>query len=188
MAQATTTQQYVLLPAQGLRPTGRGATPGVQAFLRSAAPGPQDLTTPGGRPLHLRVLDTIGGDGARLVEATAHDASALRSLQPTVRVVPVVYYVPAVAPRWHVRAPLVTAGHEPTPVQSITVRVVSDTDGAPIPDAIVVALTSVAAGQGAQGVTDSEGQVELTFPVAASRSSASTCTRPTPTGACVGRT
>ena len=163
MAQATMTQQYVLLPAQGLRATGRGATPGMQAFLRSAAPGAQELTTPGGRPLHLRVLDTIG-DGARLVEATAHDASALRSLQPAVRVVPVVYYVPAVAPRWHVRAPLVIAGHEPTPVQSITVKVVSEVDGAPVSQAFVVALTNVAAGQGAQGVTDAEGQVELTFP------------------------
>ena len=163
MAQATTTQQYVLLPAQGLRATGRSATPGMQAFLRSASPGAQELTTPGGRPLHMRVLDTIG-DGARLVEATAHDASALRSLQPAVRVVPVVYYVPAVAPRWHVRAPLVIAGHEPTPVQSITVKVVSEADGAPVSQAIVVALTNVAAGQGAQGVTDAEGQVELTFP------------------------
>lgn len=163
MAQPGTTQQYVLLPAQGLRATGRGATPGVQAFLRSAHPGPQELTTPAGHPLRMSVIDSIGDDGAKLVEATAHDASALRSLQPTVRVVPVVYYVPAVAPRWHVRAPLVIAGHEPTPVQSVTVRVVSEADGAPIPGAIVVALTSVGAGQGAQGVTDSQGEVELTF-------------------------
>jgi subtilisin len=162
MAQATTTQQYVLLPAQGLRATGRGATPGVQAFLRSAQPGTQELTTPGGRPLHLRVIDAIG-DGARLVEATAHDASALRSLQPTVRVVPVVYYVPAVAPQRHVRVPVVPAGHEPTPVQSVTIRVISEVDGTPVPGAIVVGLISVAAGQGAQGVTDSQGQVELTF-------------------------
>lgn len=104
MSQATTTQQYVLLPAQGLRATGRGATRGVQAFLRSARPGAQELTAPSGRALHLRVLDSIGADGARLVEATPQDALALRSLQPTVRVVPVVYYVPAVAPHREVRA------------------------------------------------------------------------------------
>ena len=161
MAQATTTTQYVVLPSQGLRATGRGATPGMQVFLRSAAPGARELTTTGGRPLHLRVLDTIGDDGARLVEATAHDASALRSLQPAVRVVPVVYYVPAVAPRWSVRAPVGSAGHQPVAGEAITVRVVSEADGSPVAGATVVAFTSVAAGQGAQGLTDAEGRVEL---------------------------
>jgi subtilisin len=111
--------------------------------------------------VRFRVVDSLGGDGARLIEATAQDALALRSLQPTVRLVPVVYYVPAVAPRRQVRAPLVTAGHEPAPTQPVTVRVVSEADGTPVPGAIVVALTSVAAGTGAQGVTDDQGQVEL---------------------------
>ncbi len=45
--------------------------------------------------------------------------------------------------------------------ETITLRVVSATDGTPVAGAIVVALTSVAAGTGAQAATDSHGQAEL---------------------------
>ncbi|HVL03619.1 MAG TPA: hypothetical protein VM386_04195, partial [Acidimicrobiales bacterium] len=108
-------------------------------------------------------MDSIGDDGARLVETTAREASALRSLQPAVRVVPVVYYVPAVLAQRRVRAPLVAAGHEAAPASPLTIRVVSEADAAPIAGATVVAFTSLAAGTGAQGTTDSEGRVELRF-------------------------
>ncbi len=161
MAQAPSTQQYVLLPARGLRATGRTATPSAQTFFRSVEPGTQELAAPGERPVRLQVLDAIGDDGAMLIEATPHEALSLRSLQPGVRVVPVVYYQPAVAPRRLVRTPFATQGHEAQPVQSITLRVVSEADGSPVSGAIVVALTSLAAGRGAQGTTDTEGQVQL---------------------------
>lgn len=163
MSEATTTQHYVLLPAQGLRARGVAATPGLQGFLRSARPGSQELTVPGGRSMRLRVVDVIGDDGARLVEATSSDASALRVLQPSLRVVPLLWYTPAVAPRREVRSSVATFAHETSPTR-VTVRVVSEIDGSPVAEAIVVAFTSVAAGQGAQGVTDGQGQVVLNFP------------------------
>ncbi|HEV2069685.1 MAG TPA: S8 family serine peptidase, partial [Acidimicrobiales bacterium] len=156
MAQATTIEQYVLLPPQGLRARGRVATAGVQAFLRSVEAGAQELSTAAHRPVRFRVVDSLGPDGAKLIEATAGDALALRALQPTMRLAPVVHYQPAVAPRAQVRAPVVAPAS-----RAITVRVVSATDGTPVAGAIVVALTSVAAGTGAQAITDAQGQVEL---------------------------
>ncbi|HWH34657.1 MAG TPA: S8 family serine peptidase [Acidimicrobiales bacterium] len=159
MSEASTTQHYVVLPAQGLRARAPGTTPTLEHFLRSTRPGLQDLAAPGGRSLHLRVVDVIGDDGARLIEATPADASALRTLQPSVRVVPLAYYVPAVAPRRHVAAVAPAAAA----AGALTLRVVSDTDGAPVAGAIVVAFTSVAAGLGAQGTTDERGEVVLNF-------------------------
>ncbi|HEX2191748.1 MAG TPA: S8 family serine peptidase [Acidimicrobiales bacterium] len=160
-ALAAATQQYVLLPPQGLRATGQGITPGLQGFLRSVPPGPTELSAPGGRRVRFRVLDAISSDGAKLIEATAADVLALRSLQPALRAVPVVLYSPAVSPPRSVRTPVaVTAPPEEVPA-ALSLRVVSEADGAPVEGAIVVAFTNLAAGMGAQGVTDADGGVVL---------------------------
>ena len=160
MAQAATTEQYVLLPPQGLRAGGRMATSGTQNFLRSIESGSQDLAAAGDGRVRFRVVDSLGSDGAKLIEATPADALALRAIQPAMRLVPVVYYEPAVAPRRQVRSPvLAPAATDATAVS--TLRVVAETDGAPVAGAIVVALTSVAAGTGAQAVTDEAGRAEL---------------------------
>lgn len=156
MAQASAIEQYVLLPPQGLRARGRVATAGVQAFLRSVEAGAQELSTAARRGVRFRVVDSLGPDGAKLIEATAGDALALRALQPTMRLAPVVYYQPAIAPRRQVGTPVVAPAST-----TITLRVVSATDGAPVSGAVVVALTSVAAGTGAQAITDAAGEVEL---------------------------
>lgn len=161
MAQATTIEQYVLLPPQGLRIRGLATSAGMQAFFRSAEPGSQELTAANDRRVRFRVVDSLGADGAKLIEATPPEALALRALQPGMRLVPVVYYEPAVAPRKQVRAAVAVPGSSAAAPATITLRVVSETDGAPVPGAIVVALTSVAAGTGAQAVTDGQGQVEL---------------------------
>ncbi len=161
MAQATTIEQYVLLPPQGMRATGRVATAGVQAFMRSVEPGAHELSTMADHPVRFRVVDSLGAGGAKLIETTARDALALRAVQPTMRLVPVVYYQPAIAPRRLVTAPVLAEAPSPPVTETITLRVVSATDGTPVAGAIVVALTSVAAGTGAQAATDSHGQAEL---------------------------
>lgn len=157
----TGTEQYVVLPPQGLRARGPAATPGVQAFLTEVAqalPTAQSVTI-AGRRLSLRVLDSIGDGGAVLVEATAEALLELRGIQPGLRVVPVVYYTPAVAPRKEV-APRkgVKGGARDV---AITLRVVSESDGAPVAGAIVVAFTSYAESLGAQGTTNAKGEVKL---------------------------
>jgi len=161
MAHTGTTQQYVLLPPRGLRATGPGASPGVQAFLRSAQPGSREVARSGGGQVRFRVVDSIGDDGAKLIEATPQEALALRSAQPSLRVVPVVYYSTAVAPRRQVRTPVPTLARGITSTEPLTVRVVSESDCAPVAGAFVLAFTNLAASAGAQAVTDGDGVARL---------------------------
>lgn len=161
MARAVATQQYVVLPPRGLRPRGPAATRGLQTFLGSAQPGSFEVGRSGGGPVRCRVIDSIGHDGAKLIEATPHEALELRSAQPSVRIVPVVYYSSATVPRREVTAPVAASVAPLTSVEALTVRVVSDTDGAPAAGALIVAFTDVARRAGAQAVTDSGGRAQL---------------------------
>lgn len=166
MAEKTTngTGQYVLLPPEGLRARGPAATPGVQGFLADVAQASRRAksVTVAGRRLPVRVIDSIGDGGAVLVEATADAALAVRAMQPGIRVVPVVYYTPAVAPRKEVVPPKRVRGRTARG-PAVTMRVVSKSDGSPVAGAIVVAFTSYAEGLGAQGTTNAKGEVKLTF-------------------------
>ncbi len=161
MAQTGPIQQYVLLPPRGLRAAGPSASPGVAAFLLSAQPGAQEVARSGGGQVRFQVVDSIGDDGAKLIEATPQEALALRSVQPSVRVVPVLYYSPAVAPRRQVRAPVASLSRGVMDAEPLTVRVVSEPDGAAVGGAFVLAFTDLAASAGAQAVTDSEGKARL---------------------------
>jgi len=161
MPQAPRQDQYVMLPPRGLRARGPSASPELQSFFRSAEPtdAVQNVTVAEGHELPLRVVDSIGDDGAKLVEASPEDLLALRALQPSVRIVPVVYYTPAVAPRAEVVArPEVAAASAGA---KITLRVVSRQGKQPVAGAIVVAFTDYATGAGAQGTTNTRGEVGL---------------------------
>jgi len=151
-----TTEQYVLLPMRGTRAKGAAAAE-TREFLQSMSEGSRDLATAGGPRVRVQVIDSIGADGAKLVEVPAESVAAVRALQPGLRLVPVVYYTPATKAREAVLtvAPLARAAG------SITLRVVSDKGGDPVPGAIVVAFTDFAAQAGAEGVTDAQGNVSL---------------------------
>jgi len=160
VAKASQTQHYVLLPAGGgLRLRGRGVSSEAQAFLRGAeAALGSDSVELAGRQVPMKVLDSIGPDGAKLVELPTSSLLAVRSLLPAVRLVPVVYYTPAVAPRMEVAT---KAARAAAAVPTITVAVVSKKDKAPVVGAIVVAMTDIVNRVGAQGVTDGQGKVTL---------------------------
>ena len=157
MAKATKTEQFVLLPPTGLRAGGRGISPDAQAFFRAAGAGIPTLAV-AGQDVPMTVIDSIGDDGAKLVELPPSSRLAIRSLLPSLRLVPVVYYEPALAPVRHVQTRAARAGlRAPT----ITLRIVSKAGGAPVARAIVVALTDLENSIGAQGTTDSQGRVKL---------------------------
>ena len=159
MAKASETQQYVLLPPSGLRARGRSASLEAQDFLRSAeAAESSGGPSIEGRQVRMKVVDSIGPEGAKLVELPTESLLAVRSLLPSLRLVPVVYYTPAIAPPKDVGHRAVRAGvRAPT----ITLRVVSKTGAKPVAGAIVVALTDVENSVGAKGTTDSQGRVKL---------------------------
>jgi len=161
MAKASETDQYVLLPSQGLRTTATAA--GAQArelFLGAEEATPSRGLRIDGRRVPMTVIDSIGPDGAKLVELTPASALTIRSLRPGVRLVPVMYYTPAIAPIEQVESP-VSTGARAAATDTITLKIVSKTDNSPVAGAIVVAFVDFAARTGARGVTDSSGQVSL---------------------------
>ena len=89
--------------------------------------------------VQMRIFDSIHENGAKLVEMPPDSAAALRVVQPGVRLIPVVYYRPARAPRMTIAAgpqvAAVTAGTK------TVLTLVSRKDGKPIARATVVAFT-----------------------------------------------
>lgn len=156
MPKATTADQYVLLPARGLRARSTTATPDAQGFLESLSEGRHSLSAPGRRKVRVHVVDAIAPQGAKLVEVAPDSVAAMRALEPDLRLVPVVYYAPATKAR-----PNVVMAAERAAAGTITLRVVADKSGEPVAGAIVLAFTNFAAGAGAQGVTDGRGRVVL---------------------------
>lgn len=160
MAKSTETGQYVLLPPQGLRARGTTASPEAAAFLRTAGEpgGIQSLAVDGGE-LSMQVIDSIGPDGAKLVELSAADALSIRAQRPDLRVVPVTYYTPQV-----VEPPDVVTGVASAAAgaaTTITIQVVSKKGTTPVGNAFVLAFVDFKARQGAKGITDEDGKVTL---------------------------
>ncbi len=159
MAETPATQQYVLLPPQGLRATG-GASPEARAFLQStdARQGMQTLAVDGG-DVSMRVVDSIGPDGAKLVEVSEDSALSIRALRPDLRLVPVVYYTTAELPPEQIENP--ASRRSAAAAAGITIQVVSKKGAAPVVNAFVVAFTNYKTKTGAQAVTDEDGKATL---------------------------
>jgi len=156
-------QQYVVLPTRGLKATTPHSSPGLAQFLWNLN---QTLVLPQAAPppaiaqiaKKMRVLDSIHEEGAKLIEMHPDDVSSLRATNPGLRIVPVVYYYPAVAPRKTLAAVVAARKKAGT---GITIQVVSAADQSPVAGVMVVAFTNFAAKAGAQGVTNAKGQVSL---------------------------
>src|SRR5438309_8764359 len=159
MANTTDSGQYVLLPPQGLRLRGRGVSPEASELFRVADDtGPQTLSVDD-RQVPVRVVDSLGPDGAKLLELSPDSALAIRALRPDLRLVPVVYYTPAVVEPQQVETP-VAGGRRSAASDTITLHVVAK-NGQPVPNAFVVAFVDFKAKSGAQGVTGADGSVDL---------------------------
>lgn len=154
--------EYVLLPPQGLRARGATASPEALELLRSAheATDAHALAIDD-RQVPMRVVDSLGPDGAKLVELSPESALAIRALRPDLRLVPVVYYTPAVVAREEVAEDLSVAGKRTAAADAITLLVISKTGGSPVANAFVVAFLDYKAKRGAQGVTGTDGKVSL---------------------------
>lgn len=156
-------QQFVLLPTRGLQarqPNSSLAVRSTLLFLNERLINPS-AQKPSGFDLplaNMRVIDSIHEDGAKLVEMSPEVASELHASQPGLRIVPLVYYYPAVVPRQTIAA---TTKATMKAAGGLVVQVVSTSGGAPIPGATVVAFTDFAAKAGAQGTTNVSGQVSL---------------------------
>src|SRR5204863_5042963 len=98
-AMATKKTQYVLVPAAGL--TASSQNPKQMQFFQTlhatslAAEKIHSVSTESGA-LPVKVLDSIGETKPKLIEAAPEDLAALRASHPSVRILPVVYFQPAV--------------------------------------------------------------------------------------------
>jgi subtilisin len=164
MAIKSNVQKFVLLPPRGVQ-TGEASNPKTTSFLKSlhtlaaATAGTPSGKTPKPK-LKVRVLDSVHENGAKLVELSPQEAVDLRAEQPGVRIVPVVYYYPALAPRPTIVSRPKVAAMAARGVK-IVLRVVSKKDGTAIANAEVVAFTDFANRAGAGGTTNSKGEVSL---------------------------
>ena len=147
----TELQQYVLLPSRGTRATGEMSSALQRSFLTAHMVGLHAVRSEGrqrGQQPKFRTLDSIHEDGAKLIESSAEGMMALRAAQPGMRVVPVVYFEPAIARRPSVASrPTARAAAVST---RMTLTVVSSLDGSPLAGAHVVAFTDFAGRVGAQ--------------------------------------
>jgi len=168
-------QQFVLLPPRGMTARSEHSNPELASFLvsLSSAVGPRmrrvsasgvvaETSRSRGERSHevsMRVLDSIHEDGAKLIEMSPQAVSDLRAEQPGMRIVPVVFYQPALAPRPKLES-RVRASRAGASVK-ITLKVVSRADRTPVAGAEVIAFTDFANGAGADGVTNNRGEVKL---------------------------
>ena len=166
-------QEYVILPSRGLRSEGTAA--GARRYLAGLAPRPATALAPRpsqrstrpegsigalrtfGRAGDLHVIDAIGVDGARLVEATPATIAALRAAQPGLVITHVRYYRPA---SWQTEivdrlAKLRTT----TGVVEVTVR--TRGSGHPVAGAEVIGIVDVANSVGALARTNAAGRARL---------------------------
>jgi subtilisin len=146
--------EFIILPPRGMRDAAMfvGAWLGVPELRR----------LPKGW-----LIDDFRDDGPKLVALTLADAQRLRRNEPSLRVVPVVYYRPALAPR-----PVVAvAGARPrgAALRKVNVKVVARPGGTAVAGALVVALTDRERGLGAEATTTRRGMATLALPAAAER-------------------
>ena len=162
---ANTPQRFILLPVRGLRGDSNVTSVSSRNFLSAldarvgiAAASVESAATPN-IPAGVTTIDSIGETGAKLVELTVAAAEAIKKNEPGLRIVPVQYYTPALAPRPTISQPATIFAHGAS--QAVQLIVVDKLSGAPIPNAHVVAFTNFATRAGAEGDTNAQGKVAL---------------------------
>lgn len=167
---ANQVRRFIILPTRGFVATETTSDEalnvlfklqnlGVMSFKRAAVRSGERASA----PVKVNVLASLHENGPKLVEMTESEAFALRMKNPGLRVVPEVRYEIARAPRV-----AVTSGKKAFPgatLDKLKLSIVTKTGGAPVPDVYVVAFTNFAKGIGAEGKTNSKGQVSLSLPM-----------------------
>lgn len=160
MAEKSARQQFIVLPVSGIQATALPARNfffGLENMRRTKTVSnlPEGL----GPKVPMRVLDSIHEDGAKLVEISPEDAQSLKSSQPGLRVIPVVYYEPMVAPRFRIATGIKNRGL----ARRIRLTVISKTTRKGITGCHVVAFDDFEERTGAEGMTNNRGEVSLSF-------------------------
>lgn len=149
--------RYILLPRRGLRASEPRARVVLEAMwdARSTEP-PKVPSEPDLQALGMRVIDSIHEDGPKLVELSEEAAARLVKGESELHVEPERTYRLAGMTPASLNPPVGASS-----AASLRVQVVTVSGGAPVPGAKVTALTRFAAHEGAEGISDGKGYVDL---------------------------
>jgi subtilisin len=170
-AKDTTPRRFVLLPPRGLQAADVGESKGLGPFLVAIdtafrAAGAKKAMVKAAPGARIEVLDSIHENGAKLVEMTLEQVVELRAAQPGLRIVPEVFYKPALF------QPTIESRLKAKGVAlatKIVLKVVSRADGSPLKGVKVVAFTDFAAREGAMGTSNASGSVSLALGAASKK-------------------
>lgn len=170
--------RFVLLPPRGTITTAEAA-PSAFKFLKAlntrlgAGKAGKPFALAAGLtdkaaklfPATLEVIGSIRENGAKLVKLADEQVAQLRAAQPSIRIVPVVLYRPALAPLPQILTKATSvAGVKLAQVTKLSIKIVTKGDpGTPVPGARVVAFTDFDSQVGAEGTTNSKGIAHLSF-------------------------
>ncbi len=182
--------RYVLLPSDGMTvPESNGQQREFFQVLHSVSTSDSkmhSLPTATGTMMPITVIDSIGEQKAKLIEVSPEDLPAFRGRHPSARIMPLVYYRPALS-RYEVAARPAAArsraagnkvagkgvkklaATQAAVAGSIKLTVNSAKDGKAVAEAMVVAFTDFAKRVGAQGTTDAQGSVTLALGAASKK-------------------
>jgi subtilisin len=103
------------------------------------------------------LLDSIGENGAKLIEIAPQDLARLRRAQPGLRVAPLIEYEPCLQPL----VPRVALAVQPAAPSRRAGFSIRSTTGQPIEGVHIIAFTDFQNRQGAEAFTDEQGQAQL---------------------------
>jgi subtilisin family serine protease len=149
---------FIILPSRGTT-VAASASHTVRTFLNRLAPKKAAYSLAGAKvkEAKMKVYDSVHKSGAKLVQMSDKTMSSVKSTEPGIRVVPVVYYKKAAAPRMTLAKAVRKAS---TSGVGITLKLVSKKDNTPV-TGNVVAFTNFKERIGADGTAGKNGIVKL---------------------------
>jgi subtilisin family serine protease len=150
---------FVILPPRGTV-TRTETSHVVKSFLTRLAPkkAAYSLKSAKIKNAKVKVYDSVHENGAKLVHMDPKTMASLKSTEPGIRVVPLVYYKKAAVPKATLTKKIKKASASSG---GVTIKLISKDPGDPIADATVVAFTDFANKIGDDGKTNKSGTVKL---------------------------
>lgn len=154
---------FILLPPRGtITQTGTSLT--IKNFLNKLSPQQRAYSIKDSKVKNakIKVIDSIHENGAKLVQMTSDTMASIRSTEPGIRVVPLVYYKKATPSKVTILKKLQAPASSTFP-KGILVVVTSKKGKQiiPVKDAYIVAFTDFANRIGDSGFTKKDGHISL---------------------------
>jgi len=157
-------ERLILMPRRGFRARDSllsiAAAPLLEALHDRLSAHASLLHAGGILPVACRIIDSIRGDGPKLIELARGDIPALRAAFPILDLVPVVYYRPAAAPRPTASTPAAAAAAGAAG-SGVSIRIVDAVSHQGVAGAEVSAFTNFAGRDGETVFSAADGTAQF---------------------------